>query len=116
MCWRLRAQVYAVDLLGQGQSWPSNPQCEVSGPLRLSADTWTEQLHHFIQVRPAARYSSAVWCYEPSLTEVPLARWQQHNVEVPRSAVMRQEAHALEQQHMRQHQRSVQVAVAGVVS
>jgi hypothetical protein len=46
-------QVYAVDLLGQGQSWPSNPQCEVSGPLRLSADTWTEQLHHFIQVRAA---------------------------------------------------------------
>ena len=44
-------QVYAVDLLGQGQSWPSNPQCDVSGPLRLSADTWTEQLHHFIQVR-----------------------------------------------------------------
>lgn len=43
-------QVYAVDLLGQGQSWPSNPECEVSGPLRLSADTWTEQLHHFIQV------------------------------------------------------------------
>lgn len=42
-------RVYAVDLLGQGQSWPSNPQCEVSGPLRLSADTWTEQLHHFIQ-------------------------------------------------------------------
>jgi pimeloyl-ACP methyl ester carboxylesterase len=44
-------QVYAVDLLGQGQSWPSNPECDVSGPLRLSADTWTEQLHHFIQVR-----------------------------------------------------------------
>lgn len=42
-------RVYAVDLLGQGQSWPSNPECEVSGPLRLSADTWTEQLHHFIQ-------------------------------------------------------------------
>lgn len=46
-------RVYAVDLLGLGQSWPSNPECEVSGPLRLSADTWTEQLHHFIQVGAA---------------------------------------------------------------
>eukprot|EP00879_Flechtneria_rotunda_P018963 GHRR01019907.1.p1 GENE.GHRR01019907.1~~GHRR01019907.1.p1 ORF type:complete len:440 (+),score=157.56 GHRR01019907.1:356-1675(+) len=42
-------QVYAVDLLGQGNSWPTDPSCKLSGPLRFSADTWTEQLHHFIQ-------------------------------------------------------------------
>lgn len=41
--------MYAVDLLGQGDSWPTRPQCEDSGPLRFSADTWTEQLYHFIE-------------------------------------------------------------------
>lgn len=47
-------RVYALDLLGQGQSWPTDPACTVSGPLRYSADTWTEQLYHFIQVRLGA--------------------------------------------------------------
>jgi len=41
-------QVYAIDLLGLGNSWPTNTACQQSGPLRYSADTWTEQLHHFI--------------------------------------------------------------------
>jgi pimeloyl-ACP methyl ester carboxylesterase len=41
--------VYAIDLLGQGQSWPTQVQCQQSGPLCYSADTWTEQLFHFIE-------------------------------------------------------------------
>ncbi|WIA10745.1 hypothetical protein OEZ85_010916 [Tetradesmus obliquus] len=42
-------KVYAIDLLGQGQSWPTQVQCQASGPLCYSADTWTEQLFHFIE-------------------------------------------------------------------
>ncbi|KAF8068342.1 hypothetical protein HT031_002031 [Scenedesmus sp. PABB004] len=42
-------RVFAIDLLGQGGSWPDLPECAESGPLRFSADTWTEQLLHFIE-------------------------------------------------------------------
>lgn len=46
-------RVYAVDLVGQGGSWPAQwpiaADQTTDGPLCYSADTWTEQLHHFIQ-------------------------------------------------------------------
>lgn len=40
-----------MDLLGQGQSWPSHPTCVESGPLRYNVDTWAEQLQHFIEAK-----------------------------------------------------------------
>jgi pimeloyl-ACP methyl ester carboxylesterase len=42
-------RVYAVDVLGQGSSWPTRDCTPEDGPFCYSADTWTEQLHHFIQ-------------------------------------------------------------------
>jgi hypothetical protein len=43
-------QVYAVDLLGHGGSWPSQHFCEHSGQqLHYNVATYTEQLHSFIQ-------------------------------------------------------------------
>jgi pimeloyl-ACP methyl ester carboxylesterase len=45
-------QVYAVDLLGHGGSWPSQHFCEHSGQqLHYNVATYTEQLHSFIQER-----------------------------------------------------------------
>jgi hypothetical protein len=42
-------RVFAVDILGQGGSWPTRELQPGEGPLRYCAETWTEQLHHFIQ-------------------------------------------------------------------
>ena len=43
----------------------------MSVPLRLSADTWTEQLHHFIQVRAVVQFGAGGWG-GPALTRESL--------------------------------------------
>ncbi|GMH35967.1 hypothetical protein BSKO_03835 [Bryopsis sp. KO-2023] len=41
-------QVWALDLLGQGRSWPGRDE-DYPEELCLSIDTWTEQLYDFVQ-------------------------------------------------------------------
>jgi pimeloyl-ACP methyl ester carboxylesterase len=71
--------VYAIDLLGQGQSWPTQVQCQQSGPLCYSADTWTEQLFHFIEEKvgePVYIAGNSLgemhWSLRPSLPPMPM--------------------------------------------
>lgn len=82
-CLLLFGQVYAIDLLGQGQSWPTQVQCQASGPLCYSADTWTEQLFHFIE----EKIGQPVYIAGNSLGEAPLSVfsctsvWQQQQLD-----------------------------------
>ena len=43
-----RCRVWAVDLLGQGRSWPQRPP-QPHHRLAFSVDTWTEQIADFIR-------------------------------------------------------------------
>lgn len=42
-------EVYSVDLLGQGKSWPENGEYPHDEKLCYSIDTWTEQIIYFIE-------------------------------------------------------------------
>ena len=48
-----RCRVWAVDLLGQGRSWPQRPP-QPHHQLAFSVDTWTEQIADFIRYFPVA--------------------------------------------------------------